>query len=209
MKYFLFWQSTYTHKWNSSPMVNVSMVRSNIEACLRLAYPFQLNCINDNGIVYRFTDYNSAMKFLDDFYDQQAKKMEPVPNPEDKKVEGVKLVDTNLKTAAAAKKARLSDVPPVALFALGAAMSDGATKYGRFNFRETGSTSSVFYDAMMRHLADWYSGEDCADDSKVNHLGHIMASCAILLDCQLHGKLNDDRMKVGAVSRNKQAWSDC
>ena len=207
MKYFLFWQSTYTRKWNSSPMADVSIVKSNIDACVRLGFPFQLNCIDDTGIVYRFTDYAPAMRFLDDFYDQQAKKEpEPVPNPEDK---NVKLVDTNLKTAAAAKKARLSDVPPVALFALGAAMSDGATKYGRFNFRETGSTSSVFYDAMMRHLTDWYSGEDFADDSKVNHLGHIMASCAILLDCQLHGKLNDDRMKVGAVSRNKQAWSDC
>ena len=203
MKYFLFWL-TDNDQWQSRPLA-ASAVRGNIDACVHLSFPFQLNCIADTGIVYRFTDYASAMRFLDDFYDQQAKKEpEPVPNPEDPK-----LVDTNLKTAAAAKKARLSDVPPVALFALGAAMSDGATKYGRFNFRETGSTSSVFYDAMMRHLADWYSGEDFADDSKINHLGHIMASCAILLDCQLHGKLNDDRMKVGAVSRNKQAWSDC
>jgi hypothetical protein len=117
------------------------------------------------------------------------------------------LVDTNLKTAAAAKKPKLSDVPPVALFALGAAMSDGKEKYGRFNWRETGSTASVFYDAMMRHLADWYNGEDFADDSKVHHLGHLMASCAILLDSSLHGKLNDDRQKYGTVSRNV-TWID-
>jgi hypothetical protein len=112
------------------------------------------------------------------------------------------LVDTNLKTAAAAKKPRLSDVPPVALFALGAAMSDGKEKYGRFNWRETGSTSSVFYDAMMRHLTDWYNGEDYAHDSKVHHLGHLMASCAILLDSELHGQLNDDRQIYGTISRN-------
>lgn len=116
-----------------------------------------------------------------------------------------KLVDSNLKTAAAQNKPRLSDVPPVALFALGAAMSDGKDKYGRYNWRETGSTASVFYDAMMRHLVDWYNGEDYADDSKVNHLGHIMASCAILLDSELHGSLNDDRDKShsASISRNK------
>jgi hypothetical protein len=102
-------------------------------------------------------------------------------------------VDKNLKTLAAIGKPRMSDVPPVALFALGAAMSDGKDKYGRFNWRETGATSSVFYDAMMRHLAAWYSGEDYAPDSKVHHLGHIMASCAILLDSTAINILNDDR----------------
>jgi hypothetical protein len=118
-----------------------------------------------------------------------------------------KPIDSNLKTLAAISKPKLSDVPPVALFALGAAMSDGANKYGRFNWRDTGTTSSVFYDAMIRHLADWYNGEDYADDSKINHLGHIMASCAILLDSQLHGNLNDDRdkRKADSISRN-ETW---
>jgi hypothetical protein len=114
------------------------------------------------------------------------------------------LPDNNPKTAVAASKARLSDVPPVALFALGAAMSDGAAKYGRFNYRDTNVTASVFYDAMMRHLADWYNGEDCASDSKLSHLGHLMASCAIILDAQVHSKFNDDRDKrlPEAISRN-------
>jgi hypothetical protein len=102
-------------------------------------------------------------------------------------------VDSNLKTLAALNKPRLSDVPPVALFALGAAMSNGKDKYGRFNWRETGTTSSVFYDAMQRHLAQWYSGEDFAEDSKVHHLAHIMASCAILMDSEYQNGLTDDR----------------
>ena len=118
------------------------------------------------------------------------------------------LPDSNLKTIAAQGKPRLSDVPPVSLFALGAAMSDGAGKYGRFNWRNTGTTASVFYDAMIRHLTDWYNGEDYAEDSKVSHLGHIMASCAILLDSTAHGILNDDRdkSKPDSVSRNPQHW---
>jgi hypothetical protein len=108
------------------------------------------------------------------------------------------LVDGNLKTLAAVGKPKLSDVPASALFALGAAMSNGAEKYGRYNYRATGATASVFYDAMMRHLAAWYDGEDFADDSKVHHLAHIMASCAILLDCESIGVFNDDRDKIGA-----------
>jgi len=124
----------------------------------------------------------------EDFYDQQARyfglnKVDTAAKP----------VDANLKTVAALGKPRLSDVPPVALFALGAAMSNGKDKYGRFNWRDTGTTSSVFYDAMQRHLAQWYSGEDFAEDSKVHHLGHIMASCAILMDSEFQGSLNDDR----------------
>lgn len=115
-----------------------------------------------------------------------------------------KIADNNPKTLAALSKPRLSDVPPVALFALGAAMSDGASKYGRYNYRDTSVTSSVFYDAIMRHLVDWYNGEDFAHDSKVHHLGHIMASCAILLDGELHGTLNDDRdmRKPASIARN-------
>jgi len=113
-------------------------------------------------------------------------------------------VDSNPKTLAALSKPKLSDVPPVALFGLGAAMSDGAVKYGRFNWRDTEASASVFYDAMMRHLADWYNGEDFADDSKIHHLAHLMASCAIVLDAELHGKLKDDRdkRKPNSISRN-------
>jgi hypothetical protein len=116
-----------------------------------------------------------------------------------------KPVDNNPKTLVALSKPRLSDVPPVALFALGAAMSDGASKYGRYNYRDTSATASIFYDAIVRHLTDWYNGEDYADDSKVHHLGHIMASCAILMDSELHNTFKDDRDKRNpkSISRNK------
>lgn len=107
------------------------------------------------------------------------------------------LVDSNLKTAAAVGKPQVSGVPPIAIMALGAAMQNGVDKYGRFNWRATGVTSSVFYDAMMRHLVSWHSGEQYADDSKVHHLAHLMAGCAILLDAELHKCLNDDRDLTG------------
>lgn len=120
------------------------------------------------------------------------------------------LVDNNPKTAVALTKARLSDVPPVALYALGAAMSDGANKYGRYNYRDTAVTASVFYDAMQRHLNDWYNGEDYADDSGIHHLAHLMAGAAIVLDAAVHNKLNDDRSKhkPESISRNPQYWKN-
>lgn len=111
-------------------------------------------------------------------------------------VPDVALPDNNLKTAAAAGKLKVSAVPPVALLALGAAMQNGADKYERFNWREGRATSSVFYDAILRHLMAWYSGENFASDSKVHHLAHIMASCAILLDAEVHNALNDDRTRT-------------
>lgn len=164
---------------------------------MNLAY---FEVIEDNYVTYQFNNCHDVEEYKNrnsDYYDLKLSDYV-----------GRKLVDTNLKTAAAQNKPKLSDVPPVALFALGAAMSDGASKYGRYNWRDTGSTASVFYDAMMRHLTDWYNGEDYADDSKVHHLGHIMASCAILLDSELNNKLNDDRdkRKPDSISRNPQNW---
>jgi hypothetical protein len=105
------------------------------------------------------------------------------------------LIDNNAKTAAAVGKPQMSGIPPIALLALGAAMQDGVNKYGLTNWRDSQVSATVFYDAMMRHLLAWYSGEDCAADSHVVHLGHLMAGAAILLDAELHGCLNDNRPK--------------
>lgn len=79
-------------------------------------------------------------------------------------------------------KLKHDTVPPVALVELAKAMQDGARKYGRFNWRETGVSRADYYSAIMRHLLAWMQGEDVAADSGVSHLGHIMANCAIMLD---------------------------
>jgi hypothetical protein len=116
------------------------------------------------------------------------------PTPDSWKT-AAKLPDANLKTAAAVGKPQMSGIPPIAIMALGMAMQDGVNKYSLFNWRGTGVTASVFYDAMLRHLLAWYSGEDCAPDSKVVHLAHLMAGAAIILDAEYNKCLNDDRVK--------------
>lgn len=110
-----------------------------------------------------------------------------------------KLPDNNAKTVQGIKKLPTYDVPPIAIAALGLAMKDGATKYGRFNWHETGITASIFIEAAMRHLIDFMNGEDYAQDSKVHHLGHLMSCCAIILDSQMRGIMIDDRPKGDKV----------
>jgi hypothetical protein len=104
------------------------------------------------------------------------------------------LPDNNAKTVAGLGKPRFDTVPAIAWLALGEAMQDGARKYGPFNWRDDSITVSVFQNALMRHFIDYFlMGETFAPDSKVHHLAHLMAGCAILLDAQAYDVVNDDR----------------
>jgi hypothetical protein len=120
-------------------------------------------------------------------------------------------VGVNKKNLAAVGKAHMRCVPPVAIFALGAAMQNGGDKYGPFNYRDADVTASIFYEAMLRHIVDWFSGEDFADDSQVHHLAHLMAGAAIVLDALQQGNLVDDRPRnvhadVPAASKDFRVW---
>ena len=121
----------------------------------------------------------------------------------------MKLTDSNVKTAAAAKKPKTSAVPPVAIMAIGAAMQDGADKYGLFNWRETQVSATVFYDAMMRHLNAWYNGENFALDSGIHHLAHLMAGAAIVLDATEQQVFNDDRPKSNPIVMQQEQVYRC
>lgn len=90
-------------------------------------------------------------------------------------------------------------IPPSAIILLGQAMTNGAEKYGLFNWRNTQVNASVYYDAIQRHLADWRDGYDYDADSNLDPLVHVMACCAILLDAGLIGTLHDDRGQSGTV----------
>lgn len=110
--------------------------------------------------------------------------------------------DGNPKTAMGAKKPDLSVIPPAGILHLALAMMNGANKYGPFNWRDNDGVSyRPYIAAAMRHLAACLDGEDYSQDtveagSPVHHLGHVMACCAIVLDAEAVGKLNDNRPKV-------------
>jgi broad-specificity NMP kinase len=73
------------------------------------------------------------------------------------------------------------------------AMMDGAKKYGPYNWRDKKVQADIYVDAALRHLMDWFEGQECASDSHVHHLGHALACCAILLDAQANDSLIDNR----------------
>ena len=100
---------------------------------------------------------------------------------------------TNPKDAVGSRKLPLHLCPATGQIEWCLAQLDGALKYGPYNWREAGVRTSVYIDAIERHLKAFTEGENLAEDSAVHHLGHIMACCAIILDSGAQGNLTDDR----------------
>ena len=69
----------------------------------------------------------------------------------------------------------------------------GADKYGIRNWRKDEILMSTYVGAILRHLVAWADGEDLDPDSGVNHLHHIRACCAAVVDAQALDKAVDDR----------------
>jgi hypothetical protein len=81
------------------------------------------------------------------------------------------------------------------------ALLDGMLKYGRSNFRAVGVRSSIYYDALTRHMAKWWEGEDTDPDSGLPHLAHALACLAVLIDSQTADNLTDDRAYPGGYTK--------
>ncbi len=108
--------------------------------------------------------------------------------------------DDNPKSVVGITKPPINLIPPTGIIVEAMAFKFGASKYGPFNWREKGVAASIYYAAMMRHLFDWWDGEDLASDSSVHHLGHLRAGANIILDAAEIGKLVDDRPAKGNAS---------
>lgn len=109
--------------------------------------------------------------------------------------------DGNPKTLMGAKKPDLSVIPPAAQLHLATALMNGAEKYGPFNWREQPISTRPYVAAAMRHLLAYMDGEEFSTDTveaglPVHHLAHVMACCAILLDADAVGTLNDNRPTI-------------
>lgn len=100
---------------------------------------------------------------------------------------------TNPKDAVGVRKAPMSAVPANVMAEVGLAMLEGACKYGRHNYREAGVRGSVYYDGVMRHIMDWWEGQDIDPDSGMNHITKAITSLVVLRDAMHQGKWTDDR----------------
>ena len=101
--------------------------------------------------------------------------------------------DTNPKDAIGIRKAPMSTVPGNVIAEIGVAMLEGASKYGRHNYRAAGVRASVYYDAAMRHLISWWEGEDIDPDSGMSHITKLLACMTVLRDAMHQDMWEDDR----------------
>lgn len=107
----------------------------------------------------------------------------------------------NPKDLLGIKKVSITKLPMVGLIHGAHAMMYGAAKYGPYNWRGNAVVASIYIDATLRHLMAWFDQkEEVASDSKVHHLGHVLANMAILLDAMETGNLLDDRPHSGRAA---------
>ena len=108
---------------------------------------------------------------------------------------------TNPKDAIGSDKIPIHLWPEAATVLGALGLLDGALKYGRSNWRVAGIRTSIYYDALRRHAAALFEGEDIDPDSGLPHEAHILATVAIVIDARAAGKLNDDRMVAGGYRK--------
>lgn len=102
--------------------------------------------------------------------------------------------DGNPKSLQGAKKFSLRYLPLSANIAVNQAFENGAMKYGAANWREKGVACTVYVDAALRHIFQYFDGgQQNASDSGVHNLAHAMACLAIIIDAEANGSLTDDR----------------
>lgn len=104
---------------------------------------------------------------------------------------------TNPKDVIGSDKVPLHLWPTTASVLGAMALLDGASKYGRSNWREAGVRYSIYYDAVRRHMDAAFEGEDVDPDSGLPHEAHALASLAIIVDAKAAGQLVDDRAYRG------------
>lgn len=101
--------------------------------------------------------------------------------------------NTNPKDGIGISKTPISVLPAQVLLECGLALYEGDRKYGRSNYRVAGVRASVYYDACMRHLMEWWEGVDIDKDSGISHVTKAIAGLMVLRDAMLNDMYTDDR----------------
>lgn len=112
---------------------------------------------------------------------------------------------TNPKDRIGSTKLPLSLLSGIAKAEWCLAQLEGALKYGTWNWRKAGVRTSIYLDALERHLEKYKNGEDRDPKTRAHHLGNVMACAAIILDAQAVGKLKDDRPPRAPVAEHIDA----
>jgi len=91
-------------------------------------------------------------------------------------------------------KIRVGLVPPSLVYAVANVFEAGLVKYEADNWRR-GMNWSTVLESMERHLLKFKNNEDIDSETLQNHISHIAANCAILLEYLETCPELDDRYK--------------
>lgn len=100
------------------------------------------------------------------------------------------------KGAAGKLKPQLQLIPPALNTETAKALQHGADKYGPWNWRTAKVEIMTYIGAMKRHIDAVLNRQDFDPASGAHHLGHVAASCGIVLDAAQNGTLVDNRPPV-------------
>lgn len=99
-------------------------------------------------------------------------------------------IDAELKAPAGQKhdqsKPRYSLIPADALAAIVGVLEYGATKYAPNNWKHVENARERYYNASMRHIQAWWSGEQNDPETRLPHLAH--AACSLMFLMALEGE---------------------
>ena len=108
--------------------------------------------------------------------------------------------ETNPKDAAASTRVNVSLVPDSLKVMAALAFTEGALKYGAFNWRVAPVKSMVYLNALERHLMRYRNGEEVDPATGVPHLASILACAGIIIDAGVCHTLVDDRPPRGPMT---------
>ena len=84
-------------------------------------------------------------------------------------------------------KARWDLVPMEALSEVVDVLTHGAEKYGPENWRNVDQPRRRYYAALMRHVTQWWMGEERDEETGFHHLAHAAASALFLVSFDSRG----------------------
>ncbi len=114
----------------------------------------------------------------------------------------------NPKAAFGDKKIPVFLVPLTFIYGVAVALFEGASKYGRWNWRKSPVEASTYVHATGRHLLKWYHGEDKDPVTRIHHLYNAAASLCILIDAEVAKTLIDDRPPKVDMTEQAQYLED-
>ncbi len=113
-----------------------------------------------------------------------------------KRLGETRVTDPNTGGQKGSKLAQFGALDPDALIKVAEVAGFGATKYERLNYLR-GFNWSLAYDALQRHIHEFWSGREIDEESGLPHTAHAAWQCLCLLSFSLHELGNDDRICAG------------